>query len=89
MSGMAAHSRFDTLPFIKANAQRGSPVTRTGRPVRPEPQLQPATTWAGRQFQICHIPATVSSRDHTGRVTCINKVGGVVVAARPLQCRIV
>eukprot|EP00775_Hariotina_reticulata_P012902 gene12902-13028_t len=48
ISGMADHFQVNILKFIDNNTRRGVIPVRAGDS---EPQLQPATTWAGRSFQ--------------------------------------
>jgi hypothetical protein len=67
ISGMADHFQVDILAFIQANTDRKVITTMMmGDPARPEPQLQPNTSWNGRTFQVCNIPEQIFSRVATG-----------------------
>eukprot|EP00775_Hariotina_reticulata_P009469 gene9469-9634_t len=66
ISGIVDHFQVDILAFIQANVGRGIIPTKVirlmGDPPRPEPQLQPDTSWAGQTFQVCNIPQQLFSR---------------------------
>eukprot|EP00775_Hariotina_reticulata_P010591 gene10591-10749_t len=70
ISGMADHFQVQILDFIQANTRRGViPTKMMGKPPRPEPQLQPNTSWAGQVFQVCNISAKIFSRVATDPCT--------------------
>lgn len=83
ISGIADHFQVDILAFIQANVGRGViPTKLIGDPPRPEPQLQPDTSWAGQSFQVCHIPKQLFSKVVAGMHLLLMLPAAAVVSCR-------